>query len=72
MDGKEEVEKFRKGMTEDNNFHSIWLVSIIGKTFRIRIALWPDYLMCMFHFESSASLDSYHRRPKRTMRDFGA
>lgn len=45
MDGKEEVEKFKKGMTEDNNFHSIWLVSIIGKTFRIRIALWPDYFV---------------------------
>ena len=38
MDGKEEVEKFRKGMTEDSNFHSIWLLSIIGKTFGIRIS----------------------------------
>ena len=28
--------------------------------------------LCTFHFESSASLDSYHRRPKRTMYDFGA
>lgn len=37
--------EIQKGLTKDSNFHTIWLVSIIGKTFGIRIALWPDYFV---------------------------
>ena len=73
MDCKEEVEKFRKGLTKDMQQLSHDLACKY-----YREDLWNSHKLCglinlcTFHFESSASLDSYHRRPKRTMYDFGA